>query len=208
MEPRNYLANAGATPPAAPGTPSNGYPQAGVPGVSDPTTPGPFWFYKFGEEARAIIVLGGLTPDDETLNQVALAIQAIVADVGDLRFAALAGSAAQAFLVAAATASDEAVNLGQMNALIGTYVNVTGSRVAGTTYTNTTGKPMFVSATISSTVANFSTLTVNGVVADYANSINQANNATKVCGWVPPGGTYVVAVSAGTKTTTNWSEGY
>lgn len=76
MEPRNWLASASATPPAAPASPSNGYPQAGVPGVSDPTYPGPHWYYKMAEELRAIITAAGLTPADTNLGQVLAAMQA------------------------------------------------------------------------------------------------------------------------------------
>lgn len=70
MEPRNYLANASATPPTKPGSPSSGYPQAAVPGVSEATTPGPFWFYKIGEEMRTVLVGAGLTPSDDDLSQL------------------------------------------------------------------------------------------------------------------------------------------
>lgn len=75
MEPRNYLAGAGGNPPSAPGTPSNGYPQAGMPGVSDPTTPGPHWFYKVGEALRNIITGAGLTPSDADLAQLEEALR-------------------------------------------------------------------------------------------------------------------------------------
>ena len=70
MEPRNYLANAGANPPAAPAAPSNGYPQTATPGVNQATVPGPYWYYKIGEELRALITAGGITPNDADLGQV------------------------------------------------------------------------------------------------------------------------------------------
>ncbi len=70
METRNYLANASAAPPVKPGAPSTGYPQTAVPGVSEATVPGPFWFYKIGEELRAIITAAGLTPSDDNLGQL------------------------------------------------------------------------------------------------------------------------------------------
>lgn len=75
METRNYLANAGGTPPEAPASPSNGYPQSAVPGVNEATTLGPHWFYKVGEELRAIITAAGLTPSDASLGQVLAALQ-------------------------------------------------------------------------------------------------------------------------------------
>ncbi len=77
MEPRNYAANADAVPPDAPATPSNGYPRAADPATgTEATTPGPFWFYKIGEELRAIITAAGITPDDADLNQVLDALTA------------------------------------------------------------------------------------------------------------------------------------
>lgn len=74
MEPRNYLANADAAPPAVPGAPSNGYPRSATPGVEEATTPGPYWFYKMGESLRRIIVAAGLTPDDADLDLLKSAI--------------------------------------------------------------------------------------------------------------------------------------
>ncbi|MEW6647178.1 MAG: hypothetical protein AB1450_08275 [Pseudomonadota bacterium] len=75
MDPRNYLSGAGATPPAAPGSPSNGYPQSAVPGVSPATKPGPFWYYKIGESLRNIITGAGLTPSDTDLAQLEEALR-------------------------------------------------------------------------------------------------------------------------------------
>lgn len=77
MESRNYLANASATPPAEPASPSTGYPRAGVPGVSEATKLGSYWFYQVGEELRNVILSAGLTPDYGDLTQVATAIQAL-----------------------------------------------------------------------------------------------------------------------------------
>lgn len=77
MENRNFKAAASASPPAAPVTPSNGYPTDGNPSTGTPATlPGAFWFHKIGEEMRQVITGFGLTPSDSALNQVFLAIQA------------------------------------------------------------------------------------------------------------------------------------
>ena len=76
METRNYAANAAGTPPAAPVTPSNGFPTAADPGNGVPATiPGPHWFYKIGESLRNIIIDAGLIPDDTDLNQLLAAIR-------------------------------------------------------------------------------------------------------------------------------------
>lgn len=76
MESRNYQSGAAASPPAAPASPSNGYPTNGNPSTATATTvPGDFWYYKIGEELRAIISNAGITPSDSDLAQAAKAIQ-------------------------------------------------------------------------------------------------------------------------------------
>ncbi len=115
MEPRNYLANAGATPPAAPPAPSQGYPQTAIPGTTPATTPGPFWYYKIGEELRAVINGAGIVPSDADLTQLLTALEALYLNQseGDARYAKLAGLATQAFEVADAATANQAVALGQ-----------------------------------------------------------------------------------------------
>jgi len=78
VEPRNYLVNAGGTPPTKPASPSVGYPRSATPGVNEATTPGPFWFYKVGEELRHLLTSAGLSPSDDDLTQVMTAVQSIV----------------------------------------------------------------------------------------------------------------------------------
>ena len=83
-----------------------------------------------------------------------------------------------------------------------TWQNMLGSRVAGTTYTNSTGRSICVSATINSSAgspsANSITLTVGGVTAAqgtyYAGNVNQGGAVFAV---VPPGATYSISISAG-----------
>jgi len=73
MDNRKWQANAKASPPTPPASPSVGYPGNG--GVSDPpTTPGEWQWYALTEEVRNVIVGGGLTPDN-TLNQMLTAIK-------------------------------------------------------------------------------------------------------------------------------------
>jgi hypothetical protein len=72
MEPRNFQAGAAASPPTAPASPSVGYATNGNPSTATPATqPGEFWFHKIGEELRAAIVAGGITPSDTDLGQLA-----------------------------------------------------------------------------------------------------------------------------------------
>lgn len=88
------------------------------------------------------------------------------------------------------SAPDRRIGIGQ------TWQDVTGSRVGGTTYTNTTGRPIEVYATSSNSAsAQGLTLTVNGLALSGPQVAS--NNTTTVCGIVPPGGTYSVTVTLG-----------
>ena len=87
-----------------------------------------------------------------------------------------------------------------------TYQNVTGSRAVGTTYTNTTGKPIFVAIcncySTSGTVSH--NLTIGGQTA--ASGIAWHTNAyTSIYGVVPPGATYSYSYS-GAGTGYTWFE--
>ena len=82
MNPRAWESGASATPPSAPGSPSIGYATEGDPlAVIPPTNPGAFWFHALGEEIRAVIVAGGLTPTLGTLTQLRDAITAFAGTV-------------------------------------------------------------------------------------------------------------------------------
>lgn len=93
MDNRALESGAAATPPAAPASPSMGYPTKGNPSTATVASKGGvYWHYQIGEELRAILVAAGITPDHEDLTQVLAALQVL--------FAAKAGSAAQAFATA------------------------------------------------------------------------------------------------------------
>lgn len=79
-----------------------------------------------------------------------------------------------------------------------TWQSVIGSRVAGTTYTNTTGKPIVVSVYQSGagTNANLS-LTVGGVLLAFAGNGSSQQTYQTVTAIVPNGTTYVVNVTGG-----------
>lgn len=80
MDLRSFLSGASATPPTAPTSPSSGYPTQGNPGASvPPTNPGAYWFHQLGEELRAVVVAGGLTPNRSVLTQLRDAISAMIA---------------------------------------------------------------------------------------------------------------------------------
>lgn len=80
---RVFESGAAGLAPAAPASPSSGFPTGGNPSGGVPATkPGPYWFHMVTEELRAVIVAAGLTPDHLALNQLALAISALVASAG------------------------------------------------------------------------------------------------------------------------------
>lgn len=84
--------------------------------------------------------------------------------------------------------------------------NLSGTRVVGTTYTNSSGRPMWIeilgtSTAISTTLA----LTVAGRVR-VANSTPNNGFSLPVNGIVPAGATYIVSVPTGSLTVNNWEE--
>lgn len=75
MDNRALESGASATPPAAPATPSMGYPTKGNPSTATPASKGGvYWYYQIGEELRAILVAAGIAPDDENLTQLLTAL--------------------------------------------------------------------------------------------------------------------------------------
>jgi hypothetical protein len=92
-----------------------------------------------------------------------------------------------------------------------TWQLVTGSRAFGTTYYNTTGKPIQISVTGQGTVNASSTqisVTVNGVQAGYSGTVLGAGGAvlgTYISVIVPPGASYVVT-NVSQASLAHWSE--
>lgn len=97
----------------------------------------------------------------------------------------------------------------------GNYANVAGSRVWGTTYTNSLGRPIFVSVSgyITSNVSQgFLYAYVNGFLVQTA-SVSDANwgsgwlaSTNSVSFVVPPGGTYQMVRSLSNIALSTWVE--
>lgn len=88
-----------------------------------------------------------------------------------------------------------------------TWQSLGGSRVAGTTYYNTTGRPIMVSVGMTTTVANtgiYATVSP-GYTLWGSNSANSPYVAA-ICFIVPPGGSYSVQMQSGTTTILTWLE--
>ncbi len=89
MDLSKYEADAAGAPPAAPVTPSTGYPTNGDPTSSIPATkPGEYFFYQWQEEVRNIIENFGLTPDHTELDQLWRVISRVAPELplGALQF--------------------------------------------------------------------------------------------------------------------------
>ena len=85
-----------------------------------------------------------------------------------------------------------------------TWQNVTGSRALGTTYYNTTGKPIMVHVNLTSTSTTQSRLFIGSEIL-YGDAVG-AGFGMSVIGIVPPGAGYAVSPAAGTGSLSIWSE--
>jgi hypothetical protein len=71
-----------------------------------------------------------------------------------------------------------------------TWQDVTGSRIAGTTYTNSTGKPIVFFISTISTSSNLLTLIVSGVTVATQDTTSGGSNSANLQAIVPNGATY------------------
>lgn len=77
MDNRKLLANAAASPPTPPASPSIGYPSNGNPASSIPAAVGgAYWFYQQAEELRNVILGASIVPSDTDLTQLLQALTA------------------------------------------------------------------------------------------------------------------------------------
>lgn len=106
MDNRKWEADAIVSPPTEPALPSDGYPTNGDPGAAqNATEPGAWWFHAIGEELRAVIIEGGLTPNISTLTQLRDAIKNI-AKGGDYKASVRVASTAAINLAAPGASID------------------------------------------------------------------------------------------------------
>ena len=104
------------------------------------------------------------------------------------------------------TGSTDTVN--SLNAGIGvnqTWTDVTASRAIGTTYTNSTGKPIMVAISYTNSAgATVQGLVIGGVTVYAAGS--EVGNGSGFSLLVPNGLTYVTTTNGGTMTKVTWYE--
>jgi len=107
--------------------------------------------------------------------------------------------------IAAATQSNHAVNYSQVLGVGQTLQDLTASRALGTTYTNSTGKPILVEAIVNVAVGQSTAISKNAL-----NTVNFGNPGSSATGFtvatiVLPGQTYSVTAS-GASTLSKWYE--
>ncbi len=71
-----------------------------------------------------------------------------------------------------------------------TWQNISASRIGGTTYTNTSGRPISVIVGMTAQINTFLTFTVNGISIPVNNSGSATATSGSVSAVIPPGGTY------------------
>jgi len=210
----------------APGVPvlsgPAGYFNEGVPGISAATRVRAWWLNMVQEEIMSVLAAGGVTPDTTGTNfaQLLAAINALIGDGTSAEPAArIAAIAAEATARAAADAAEATARVGgiateaasraaAIAALFGSVANVTGARAQLTNYTNSTGRPMFVSVQGYSAGASANlNFYVQGILAA---SIGQTYSGSNlfVCGIVPSGYYYQVNATGAAVTVQNWVEIY
>lgn len=84
-----------------------------------------------------------------------------------------------------------------------TWQDVKASRVKGTTYYNTTGKPIIVSITNTYSVSSRGILTVDSIEVSEFYGTGAENHAFTLYALIPPGSSYV---ASGTMTVDKWNE--
>ena len=86
-----------------------------------------------------------------------------------------------------------------------TMQNLSGSRTPGTTYYNTTGRRFFCAVAMNNSATSATIIaTVNGQI--FGSTAVSVPNVSPVSFIVPPGGSYVVAMSGGTSSINSWVE--
>ena len=109
-------------------------------------------------------------------------------------------------LVAASVTTTQLATAVQPIGVGQTWTDLTASRAVGTTYTNSTGRPIFLGIKLAGNPQNAGgNLSVNGsVVASF--QAYAATSVGSVATIVPSSGTYVLAQSTATLSITSWFE--
>lgn len=88
------------------------------------------------------------------------------------------------------------------------WQNVVASRALSTTYTNSTGRPIFVVVSLLQATSSATTIqvTLNGSIVLFGNTATTLNHATAISFLVPAGDTYNVTYAGAAATLDKWAE--
>ena len=100
----------------------------------------------------------------------------------------------------AVTAVNKSIGVGQ------TWQKLTATRAPATTYTNSTGRPIFVHCAMYSTVNSTVDGYINGVLMFKGSGDSDINSRRSIEFIVPPGDTYLITMGSGTPSIEIWSE--
>jgi len=129
----------------------------------------------------------------------------IVYASGTSAFAAATGSQiTTAIGSTAVTNATTATNVTNGLGVSQTYQNVTGSRALGTTYTNSTSKPIWLSVSFGNSAGQVCDLYVDGNLASHTEG--DLYPRLTVTGIVPAGSTYYISRTGGSGAITYWLE--
>jgi hypothetical protein len=108
---------------------------------------------------------------------------------------------------ASLTAGNATLSVNSTNAIgySQTWQNLTSSRAIGTTYTNSTGKPILVNITLNTGSSSATTFTAGGVIVGSI-SINVSGGLAGQSFIVPNGSTYFATNTAGANSINTWAE--
>lgn len=164
------------------------------------------------------VPIGGTTPSSGAFTTLSATTPIPVASGGtgansaatartNLGAAALAGISTQQFNVQDATTANNAVAYDQALGLGQTWTDVHTSRALGTTYTNSTGRPIMVIASAVTGGANGTVeVNLNGVIY-FGTTAATSGTQSGISFIVPPSGTYVVqCTGGGSPTVGTWGE--
>lgn len=90
--------------------------------------------------------------------------------------------------------TNQVIGIGQ------TWQDVTASRTAGTTYTNSTGKPIMVVGKLTSSSSAIAQVTVDGIIVPGSANCTITSQWMSASAIVPNGSTYIYGVNTGTPT--------
>jgi len=130
-----------------------------------------------------------------------------IVTVDDFKYPSLVQKYVKADKVECTEFKHNGIDVGGFIGVGQTWQNVTASRVLGTTYTNSTGRPLMVTITATNLNTNSWAFAIDGANTAYASGTGNSATANKtLCLVVPNGSTYSANITSGSCALTKWNE--